>query len=134
MNGKTVKLLLADDSAIVRRAICVLLQDRTDIAVCGEAGNYADLFKMLNECAPDIVLMDLRMPGEDRFDPAAIKGQLHGSYLLAMSFANDQETVSLAKEYGALKLLDKMQLGSTLIPAIEECMQQNDRAHHAQVS
>ena len=128
--GTPIRLLIADDSAIVRRAICALLQDQTDIAVCGEAGNYADLFKMLNECAPDIVLMDLRMPGEGRFDPAAIKGELHGSCLLAMSFANDQETVSLAKEYGALKLLDKMQLGSTLIPAIEECMQQSRTVHH----
>ena len=130
MNGNTVKLLLADDSAIVRGAICALLRDQTDIAVCGEVGNYADLFKMLNECAPDIVLMDLRMPGEDRFDPAAIKDQLHVSRLLAMSFANDQETASLAKEYGALKLLDKMQLASTLLPAIEECMQQSRTVHH----
>jgi hypothetical protein len=45
-----------------------------------------------------------------------------------MSFANDEDTVTLAKEYGALKLLDKMELASTLLPAIEECIQQNGRA------
>jgi hypothetical protein len=48
-----------------------------------------------------------------------------------MSFADDEETVNLAKEYGALKLLDKMELASTLIPAIEECLQQNRRGYHA---
>ena len=126
-----VRLLIADDSATIRRAICVLLQAQTGIAVCGEAQDYADLLKKLSVSNTDVVLMDIRMPGEGRFDPATIKGQLNGSCLLAMSFANDEETVSLAKGYGALKLLDKMELASTLIPAIEECVQQNQRAHHA---
>jgi DNA-binding NarL/FixJ family response regulator len=119
-----VRLLIADDSAIIRRAICVLLQAQTGIAVCGEAQDYADLLKKLSVSTTDVVLVDIRMP-------ATIKDQLNGSCLLAMSFANDEETVSLAKGYGALKLLDKMELASTLIPAIEECVQQNQRAHHA---
>src|ERR1700731_3121105 len=93
MNGNTVELLLADDCESIRRIISKLLQAQTGIEVCGEAGNYVDLLKLLNETKPDVVLMDLRMPGEDRFDPATIKGQLRGSCLLAMSFANDEETV-----------------------------------------
>ena len=120
--GTPIRLLIADDSEAIRRAICVLLQTQTDIAVCGEAGNYAELLKKFNATTTDVVLMDIRMPGEKLFTPATIKGHLHGSCLLAMSFANDEETVNLAKEYGALKLLDKMELASTLIPAIEECM------------
>jgi DNA-binding NarL/FixJ family response regulator len=119
--GRPVRLLVADDSEPIRRAICVLLQAQPGIAVCGEAQDYADLLKKLSVSTPDVVLMDIRMPGEGRFDPATIKGQLNGSCLLAMSFANDEATVSLAKGYGALKLLDKMELASTLIPAIEEC-------------
>jgi DNA-binding NarL/FixJ family response regulator len=128
--GRPVRLLVADDSEAVRRAICVLLQAQPGIAVCGEAQDYADLLKKLNETTPDVVLMDLRMPGEDRFDPATLKGQLRGACLLAMSFSNDEEVVSLAKECGALKLLDKMELASTLLPAIEECMQQSRTVHH----
>jgi len=129
--GTPIRLLIADDSEAVRRAICVLLRAQPGIAVCGEAQDYADLLEKLRVSTTDVVLMDIRMPGEGRFDPATIKGHLNGSCLLAMSFANDEETVSLAKGYGALKLLDKMELASTLIPAIEECVQQNQRAHHA---
>ena len=106
----------------------MLLQTQTDIAVCGEAGNYAELLKKFNATTTDAVLMDIRMPGEKLFTPATIKGHLHGSCLLAMSVWNDEETANLAKSYGAMKLLDKNQLTSTLMPAIEECVQQNGRA------
>src|SRR5580704_10597713 len=120
--GTPIRILIADDSAIIRRAICVLLQTQTDIAVCGEAGNYAELLKKFNATTTDVVLMDIRMPGEKLFTPATIKGHLQGSCLLAMSVWNDEEAANLAKSYGAMKLLDKGQLASTLMPAIEECM------------
>src|ERR1700738_5270324 len=125
-----VRLLIADDSAIIRRAICVSLQPHTDIAVCAEAGNYAEMLKIFNASTTDVVLMDMRMPGEKLFTPATIKGHFHGSCLLAMSVWNDPETASLAQSYGAVKLLDKSQLASTLIPAIEECVRQNGKARH----
>ncbi len=126
-----VRLLIADDSETIRRAVCALLKTQTGIAVCGEAGNYAELLKIFNATTTDVVLMDLRMPGEKLFTAATIKGHLHGSCLLAMSVWNDEETASLAKSYGALRLLDKSQLASTLIPAIEECVQQNEGVRHA---
>lgn len=126
--GTPIRILIADDSAIIRRAICVLLQTQTEIAVCGEAGNYAELLKKFNATTTDVVLMDIRMPGEKLFTPATIKGHLHGSCLLAMSVWNDEEAANLAKSYGAMKLLDKGQLASTLVPAIEECADQNGRA------
>jgi DNA-binding NarL/FixJ family response regulator len=126
-----VRILVADDSDAMRHAICALLQAQAGIAVCGEAGNYAELLKIFNTTTTDVVLMDLRMPGEKLFTAATIKDRLHGSCLLAMSVWNDEETASLAQAYGAVKLLDKSQLASTLIPAIEECMQQNREARHA---
>ena len=126
-----VRILVADDSDTMRRAICALLQAQTDIAVCGEASNYAELLKIFNATTTDVVLMDMRMPGEKLFTPATIKGHFYGSCLLAMSVWNDAETASLAQSYGAVKLLDKGQLGYTLIPAIEECIQQHGTAHRS---
>src|SRR5882757_5225339 len=126
-----VRVLVADDSDTMRRAICALLQAQTDITVCGEAQDYPELLRMLSELLADVVLMDIRMPGEGRFDPTNIKAHLHGSCLLAMSVWNDEETTSLAQSYGAAKLLDKSQLASTLIPAIEECIPQHGTAHRA---
>src|SRR3979490_3411594 len=123
-----VRLLIADDSEIIRRAICALLQAQSGITVCGEAGRYAELLKIFNATTTDVVLMDIRMPGEKLFTAATIKGHLHGSCLLAMSEWNDAETASLAQSYGAGKLLDKGNLASVLVPAIEECVDQNGKA------
>jgi DNA-binding NarL/FixJ family response regulator len=121
---KPIRLLIADDSEIIRRAICTLLRAQAGIAVCGEAHDYADLLEKLSASTTDVVLMDMRMPGEGRYDPAAIKRNLKGSCLLAMSVWDDEGTISLAESYGAVKLLDKNQLASTLIPAIEQCMKE----------
>lgn len=125
-----IRLLVADDSELIRRTVCVLLQAQTGIAVSGEAGNYAELLKIFNPTTTDVVLMDMRMPGDKLFTPATIKTHFHGACLLAMSVWNDPITASLAESYGAVKLLDKSQLASVLIPAIEECARQNGKAHH----
>jgi DNA-binding NarL/FixJ family response regulator len=126
--GALTRVLIADDSEIIRRAICFLLQAQTDIAVCGEVRNYAELLLIFNATTTDVVLMDLRMPGENLFTAATIKGHLHGSCLLAMSVWNDKETAELARGYGAIKLLDKSSLTSTLLPAIEECMGRKEKS------
>jgi two-component system, NarL family, nitrate/nitrite response regulator NarL len=125
------RVLVADDSEETRRAICVLLQAHANIAVCGEARNYAELLKKFNATTTDVVLMDMRMPGEKLFTPATIKGHFHGSRLLAMSVWKDEVTVKLARSYGAIKLLDKSNLTSTLLPAIDECMGLKERSQDA---
>ena len=108
----------------------MLLQAQTDIVVCGEACNYAELLKKFNATTTDVVLMDMRMPGDNLFTPATIKAHFHGACLLAMSVWNDAATVGIAESYGAVKLLDKSQLASILIPAVEECMR-NGKPKHA---
>ena len=68
-----VRVLVADDSDTMRRAICALLKAQTDITICGEPGNYAQLLKIFNATTTDVVLMDLRTPGEKLFTAATIK-------------------------------------------------------------
>jgi DNA-binding NarL/FixJ family response regulator len=123
MSAQT-RLLIADDSDSVRSAIRTLLESEPGIAITGEARDYPELVRMLNKSIQDVVLMDVHMPGEDRVDPVLIKAQLRGSCRLAMSLWNDEETTGLAESYGALKLLDKSSLASTLMPAIKECTSQ----------
>jgi chemotaxis response regulator CheB len=124
----SIRILIADDSEAVRKAIRALVVDEPKIKVCGEARDYAELLQMITDVAPEVVLLDLRMPNAEVFDAATIKAQFHGLCMLAMSFAKDEETASLAKEYGAFRLLDKIDLASTLIPAIDECLAQSKKA------
>jgi DNA-binding NarL/FixJ family response regulator len=60
-----IKVLLADDQALVRAGFRALLDSQDDIEVVGEAGNGSDAVRLASYLAPDVVLMDVRMPGMD---------------------------------------------------------------------
>ncbi|MFE1907665.1 response regulator [Streptomyces gardneri] len=61
----TIKVLLADDQALVRAGITSLLARAKDIQVVGEAGTGDEAVRMARAVRPDVVLMDIRMPGSD---------------------------------------------------------------------
>jgi DNA-binding NarL/FixJ family response regulator len=125
------RVLLADDSERIRRAICTLLNTEPNIKVVAEASDYAELLSKIGETNVDVVLMDIYMPNAAVANAEIIKSQLRGSCLLAISFMNNEETILLAKSYGAVRLLDKTELANTLVPAIKECMQQRPEAQIA---
>ena len=58
-----IRLLLVDDHDIVRTGIAYILKEQKDIEVVGEAGNGEDALKLVRELKPDVVLMDVNMPG-----------------------------------------------------------------------
>jgi DNA-binding NarL/FixJ family response regulator len=60
-----IKVVLADDQALVRAGFRALLDAQDDIEVVGEAGDGEEAVRLAAELAPDIVLMDIRMPGVD---------------------------------------------------------------------
>ena len=110
-----VRVFLADDAEVVRRAIRKLLSEREDIKVVGEAATFPEALQKMMELKPDVVVFDLHMFYDDFSTP--LPG---GHKLLAISFANDDEAKELAESLGAVELLDKMELHETLIPAILE--------------
>ena len=116
-----VKVLIADDAEEMRKAIRRVLENEREIQIVGEAANRAETIQLVEKLKPHVVVMDLRMPNDTRITPAVVKAHLslHGARLLAISFADDEESKASAKEFGALRLLDKMNLGSELISAIK---------------
>jgi DNA-binding NarL/FixJ family response regulator len=60
-----IHVVLADDQALVRAGFRALLDAEQDIAVVGEASDGADVVALVHELLPDVVLMDIRMPGVD---------------------------------------------------------------------
>jgi len=114
-----IKVLLADDSEIMREAIKKLLEDEPRIQIVGEASSFGTAMQLVADAKPDILLLDLHMPQKRDLLPALVKSQLNCiEYTLAISFANDEEAKSLAASYGAVALLDKMGLYTELLPAI----------------
>jgi DNA-binding NarL/FixJ family response regulator len=118
--GSPIKLLLADDSDIMREAIKKLLAEETRVQIVGEASSFAAAMQMVADFKPDVLLLDLHLPQKRDLQPPLVKSQLGCvDYTLAISFSNDEEAKSLAASYGAVALLDKMSLYSQLLPAIE---------------
>jgi DNA-binding NarL/FixJ family response regulator len=63
-----IRVLLADDQALVRAGFCALLDAQDDIEVVGEASDGEHAVRLATSLAPDVVLMDIRMPGHDGLD------------------------------------------------------------------
>jgi DNA-binding NarL/FixJ family response regulator len=119
-----ITVLLADDAAILRRAIRHVLKAEPKIQIIGEAENFAQTIKMMTDLKPQIVVMDLYMPDASVINPSDLKASIAASaaHLLVISIWNDEDSQTLAKTYGAVAFLDKAKLGTDLIPTIKRSL------------
>lgn len=117
-----IKVLLADDSDVMRRAIVKLLKEEPSTELVGEAKGFAQTIQLACALKPDILLMDLHMSDEGDYPPESVKVQLSvdARCVLAISLWNDDKAKALAERFGARALLDKANLYSELIPAIKQ--------------
>jgi two-component system response regulator DesR len=116
----TIKVLLADDSELVRRAIADLLKIDPEIELIAECASFAQTMEIAAKLHPHVIVLDVHMRDERAATPAQIKSSLNGSRLLAISIWKDEETRVLAESIGAVALLDKTKLAYELIPAIRQ--------------
>jgi DNA-binding NarL/FixJ family response regulator len=116
----SVKVFLADDAEIMRRAIRSLLSSREDIAVVGQASNFRETIQKTAELHPDLIILDVNMPDRDHIVPSEVRSLLNGTRVLAMTFGTDDIDEGLLDSVGAVRLLDKMDLADQLVPAILE--------------
>ena len=118
-----VRVLLADDAAVVRKAIRNLLSGREDIALVGEASDFREIIPKAAELHPDLIILDVNMARKGRISPAEVRNSLDGKKVLAITFGiedTDEELRELLNSVGAVKVLDKINLSEQLIPAILE--------------
>ena len=117
-----ITVLIADDSAAMRKAVKIFLNGRTDFAVVGEAANCAETIKLLKDLRPDVLLLDLCMP-ESYDQPVTFREYLGHTKIVAMTFGTDEVAKALAEHIGATVLIDKADLTTKLIPSIVDLMQ-----------
>ena len=122
-NQPPVRVLLADDAAIIRNVVSRLLESEPGIKLVGVAENFSQTIEMATSLKPDVVLLDLHMPDERLIPPTKVKSELgnSGARVLGMSLSSgedDEETRTLAETFGVARLLDKSEFGRMLIPAI----------------
>jgi DNA-binding NarL/FixJ family response regulator len=120
--SQPVKVLLADDSEFMLRAVARLLRTTSQVALIGAAVDFAEAVRLAHEHKPHVVILDLHMALQAKADVLRLKAESGGSRLLAITAANvkDEGSLALANAIGADRLLDKMSLEEELIPAILE--------------
>jgi NarL family two-component system response regulator LiaR len=116
-----IRVFIAEDHAIVRKGVRTLLSLESDIKVIGEAANGQEAVKQVSELNPDVILMDLVMPGLDGIQAIQqIKANRPDAKVLVLtSFATDDKIFPAIKA-GALGYLLKDSDPAELVTAIRQ--------------
>ncbi len=112
-------MLLADDHALFRQGVRRLLEAAGDIEVVGEAESGEQAVRQVEELAPDVVLLDVAMPGQSGIDAArTIKGASPRTGIIMLTVHADEEFLFEAIKSGAMGYLLKDSSPEELIRAI----------------
>ena len=115
-----MRLLLVDDSDLIRRGVRNLLSSQTKWEVCGEARDGAEAMLKARELLPDLILLDVNMPGMSGLEVTRLLRQgLPNAKILVMSQHDPQWLSTAALGAGAHGCLDKGRLYVDLLPIME---------------
>lgn len=118
---KPLRVVIADDEAVIRLGLRAMLQDE-GYQVVGEAADGPRVLDLVGKLRPDLVFLDIKMPGVDGLQAArALLADRAVPVIILTAYA-DREFVDQAREAGALAYLVKPVRESDLRPAVEVAM------------
>jgi DNA-binding NarL/FixJ family response regulator len=117
----TIRVLVADDQAVVRDGVVLLLTSAEDIEVVGSAGDGNEAVRLAVAERPDVALVDLRMPGLDGAQVTAevLAAGVETRVLILTTFADDDAVIP-ALRAGALGYLTKDATGEAVLAAVRD--------------
>ncbi|MCX6078688.1 MAG: response regulator transcription factor [Chloroflexi bacterium] len=114
------RILLVDDHAIVRLGLTTLLNDQPDMEVIGEASTAGEALKAVENLSPDVVLMDIRLPGEGGIEATRqLTARFPDSKVVMLTSFADDELVMRAISAGAMGYVLKQVGNDELLRAIQ---------------
>lgn len=114
-----IRVILADDHPVVRTGIRNLLSRSTDIEIVGEASSGDEALRLVEELSPDILLLDMEMPGIKGVEVAQRLHNLNSPVkILALSAYDDKQYIQELLESGAAGYLTKEEAPDTIVDAI----------------
>jgi DNA-binding NarL/FixJ family response regulator len=119
VDKKEIRVILADDHPLVRAGIRTVLQKTDDIIVVAETGNGSEVVKLVEELTPDVLLLDMNMPGLSGVE-VAMRLQEQGASVrvLALSAYDDEEYVRNLLVHGAAGYLTKEEADEKIVDAV----------------
>ncbi|MFZ1130602.1 MAG: response regulator transcription factor [Terriglobales bacterium] len=121
-----IRCVIADDHEMLRYGVRRLLEDTPDFAVVGEAGDAAEALKLVLEHRPNLVLLDIGMPGMSSFEAGRlIEEHCSGTRIIYLTMHEDREYVQQALQSGASGYLLKDTPAPLLLSALRD-------VHHGQ--
>ncbi len=114
------RLLLVDDHEIVRQGLASLLQGAEGFEICGQAATGEDAIREADRTKPDIIIMDLRMPGIDGLQATRSILKTHpGTDVLIFTVDESEQVLREALKAGARGCVTKTDAGSTLLSMLQ---------------
>jgi two-component system response regulator NreC len=114
-----IRLLLADDHAVVRSGLRMLLQAQPDMIIVGEAETGQEAIRRVAELSPDVVLMDIEMPGMNGIEATRrIKADAPAAAVLALTMYEDDQYFFEMLRAGASGYVPKRAAPDELVSAI----------------
>ena len=120
----TVRVVLADDQPLIRAGLRVLIADCPDLDVVGEAGTGAQAVQLARQARPDVVVMDIRMPGMDGIEATqmitaqTMTAQTGPTRVVVLTTFDDDDYVYAALRAGASGFLVKDMALEDILAAI----------------
>jgi two-component system response regulator NreC len=114
-----IRILIADDHGVLRAGLRALLNAEPDLEVVGEVADGYETLRLAGELHPDVVLLDISMPGIDGIEVARrLKAISPGSRTLILTVHEDGGLLQEAIDAGAMGYIIKRAIDSDLINAI----------------
>jgi DNA-binding NarL/FixJ family response regulator len=115
----TVRVVLADDQPLVRAGLGMVIADDPELEVVGEAGSGAEAIRMVQDLAPDVVVMDIRMPGIDGIEATrTVMASASATRVIMLTTFDDDDNVYAALRAGASGFLVKDMALDDILAAI----------------
>ena len=117
----TIRVVIADDHRVVRDGLCYLLGQEPDVEIVGEAGDGRQAVDVVAATRPDVLLLDLYMPGLDGHAVlAALRDAPHRPAVVVLTSATDDEHLVRAVQAGATSYLLKTASAEHVIAAVRD--------------
>jgi two-component system response regulator NreC len=116
-----LRILIADDSELIRKSMIAILRSHPAWEICGEASDGTDAIHKAVNLRPDVVLLDISMPGKNGLEAArVIRQEVPDAKILIVSLNDAAFTLPSALAAGADGCIGKDRLTGDLVPAIED--------------